>query len=53
MVLWNLLDGAPSHSRPLIEHSESMWAGTLGTIPYQEAQQQTQQSQTQPQQTQQ
>jgi hypothetical protein len=31
MVLWNLLDGGPSRSRPLIGPSESIWVGTLGT----------------------
>jgi hypothetical protein len=33
MVLWNLLDGGPSHSGPLIGPSESMQCGTLGTNP--------------------
>jgi hypothetical protein len=36
MVLWNLLDGGPSHSGPLLEPSESMQGGTLGTNPRQQ-----------------
>jgi hypothetical protein len=36
MVLWNLLDGGPSHSRPLLETSESMRDGTPGTNPHQQ-----------------
>jgi hypothetical protein len=35
MVLWNLLDGGPSHSGPLIGPSKSMRAGTPGTNPHQ------------------
>jgi hypothetical protein len=31
MVLWNLLDGGPSNSGPLLGPSESMQGGTLGT----------------------
>jgi hypothetical protein len=31
MVLWNLLDGGPSRSGPLIGYFESIWGGTLGT----------------------
>jgi hypothetical protein len=33
MVLWNLLDGRPSHSRHLLGPFESMRGGTLGTNP--------------------
>jgi hypothetical protein len=33
MVLRNLLDGGPSHSRPLLRPSESMRGGTSGTNP--------------------
>jgi hypothetical protein len=33
MVLWNLPDGGPSHSGPLIGPSECMQGDTLGTIP--------------------
>jgi hypothetical protein len=36
MVLWNLMDGGPSRSRPLLVPSESMWAGILGTNPRQQ-----------------
>jgi hypothetical protein len=35
MVLWNLLDGVPSRSEPLLGLLESMQGGPLGTIPYQ------------------
>jgi hypothetical protein len=35
MVLWNLLDGGPSHSRPLLGPSVSLWGGTLDTNPHQ------------------
>jgi hypothetical protein len=31
MVLWNLLDGGPSHIGPLLGPSESMRDGTLST----------------------
>ncbi len=34
MVLWNLLDGGPSHSGPLHGPSESMRGGTPGTNPH-------------------
>jgi hypothetical protein len=34
MVLWNLLDGEPSHSGPHLGTSESMRGGTPGTIPH-------------------
>jgi hypothetical protein len=37
MVLWNLLDGGPSHSAPLFGPSESMRGGTSGTNPRQGA----------------
>jgi hypothetical protein len=33
MVLWNLQDGGPSHSGPLLGLSKSMRGGTLGTNP--------------------
>jgi hypothetical protein len=33
MVLWNLLDGWPSHSRPLLGPSKSMRGGTPDTNP--------------------
>jgi hypothetical protein len=36
MVLWNLLDGEPSHSEPLIGPSESMRGSTPGTNPHQQ-----------------
>jgi hypothetical protein len=36
MVIWNLLDGGLSHSRPLLGLSESMRSGTLGTNPRQQ-----------------
>ncbi len=36
MVLWNLLDGGPSPSRPLLGPFESMSGGTLGTNPHQQ-----------------
>jgi hypothetical protein len=36
MVLWNLLDGGPSHSGPLLGPSKSMRAGTPGTNPRQQ-----------------
>jgi hypothetical protein len=35
MVLWNLLDGVPSHSEPLLGLSKSMRAGIPGTNPRQ------------------
>jgi hypothetical protein len=35
MVLWNLFDGGPNHSRPLLGPFESMWGDTLGTNPHQ------------------
>jgi hypothetical protein len=35
MVLWNLLDGGPSHSGSLLGPSESMRGGTLSTNPHQ------------------
>jgi hypothetical protein len=35
MVLSNLRDGGPSHSRPLLELSESMRGGTPGINPNQ------------------
>jgi hypothetical protein len=35
MVLWNLLDGGPSHREPLIGPSESMRDGTPSTNPRQ------------------
>jgi hypothetical protein len=35
MVLWNLLDGGPSHSGSLLGPSESMRGGTPGTNPHQ------------------
>jgi hypothetical protein len=35
MIPWNLLDGGMSHSGPLLEPSESMRGGTLGTNPHQ------------------
>jgi hypothetical protein len=38
MVIWNLLDGVLSHSRPLLGTSESMWGGMLGTNPHQQPQ---------------
>jgi hypothetical protein len=31
MVLWNLLDGGPSHSGPLLRPSESMQGVASGT----------------------
>jgi hypothetical protein len=36
MMLWNLLDGKPSHSGPLLGPSESMRVGTPGTNPHQQ-----------------
>jgi hypothetical protein len=36
MAIWNLLDGGPSHSGPLLGPSESMRVGTLGTNPHQQ-----------------
>jgi hypothetical protein len=36
VVLWNLLDGGPSHSGPLLGPSESMRGGTQGTNPHQQ-----------------
>jgi hypothetical protein len=33
MVLWNLLDDGPSHSRPLLGPFESMRDGIPGSIP--------------------
>jgi hypothetical protein len=36
MVLWNLLDGGPSHSGPLHGPFESMLAGIPGTNPCQQ-----------------
>jgi hypothetical protein len=36
MVIWNLLDGEPSHSRPLLVPFKSMWGGTPGTNPRQQ-----------------
>jgi hypothetical protein len=33
VVLWNLLNGVPSHSAPLLGPSESMRGGTPGTNP--------------------
>jgi hypothetical protein len=38
MILWNLLDGGPSHSRPLLEPSESLCGGTPSTHPRQQPQ---------------
>jgi hypothetical protein len=35
MVLWNLLDGGPSHSGPFLGPSESMRGGTPGINPCQ------------------
>jgi hypothetical protein len=35
MVLWNLLDGGPSHSGPLLRPSESIRGGTPSTNPRQ------------------
>jgi hypothetical protein len=37
MVLCNLLDGGPSHSRPLLGTSESMRGGTPGNNPHQQS----------------
>jgi hypothetical protein len=37
MVLWNLLDGGPSHSGPLFGPSKSMRGGTPGTNPRQQS----------------
>jgi hypothetical protein len=34
MVLWNLLDGGLSHSRPLLGPSDSMQGDTPGTNPH-------------------
>jgi hypothetical protein len=36
MVLWNILDGGPSHSAPLLGPFESMRGGTPGTNPHQQ-----------------
>jgi hypothetical protein len=36
MVLWNLPDGGPSYSRPLLGPSESIRGGTPGTNPHQQ-----------------
>jgi hypothetical protein len=36
MVLWNLSDGEPSRSGPLLGPSESMQGGTPGTNPRQQ-----------------
>jgi hypothetical protein len=36
MVLWNLLDGGPNHSGPLLGLFESMRGGTTGTNPHQQ-----------------
>jgi hypothetical protein len=36
MVLWNLPDGGPSHSGPLLGPSESLRGGTLSTNPHQQ-----------------
>jgi hypothetical protein len=36
MVLWNLLDGGPSHSGLLFGPFESMRGGTPGTNPHQQ-----------------
>jgi hypothetical protein len=36
MVLWNLLDGGPNHSGPLLGPFESMRGGTIGTNPHQQ-----------------
>jgi hypothetical protein len=33
MVLWNLLDGEPSHSEPLLGPFESMRGGATGQVP--------------------
>jgi hypothetical protein len=33
MVLWNILDGGPSHSGFLLGPSESIWGDTPGTNP--------------------
>jgi hypothetical protein len=35
MVLWNLLDGATSHSGPLLRSFKFMQGGILGTNPRQ------------------
>jgi hypothetical protein len=35
MVLWNLLDGGPSHKGPFLGPSESLQGGTPGTNPCQ------------------
>jgi hypothetical protein len=35
-VFWNLLNGGPSHSEPLLGSSESLWDGTRGTNPRQQ-----------------
>jgi hypothetical protein len=37
MVLWNLSDGGPSHSKPILGPSESMWGGIQGTNPCQQS----------------
>jgi hypothetical protein len=36
MVLWNLLDGGPGHSGPLLRPFESMRGDTLGTNTHQQ-----------------
>jgi hypothetical protein len=36
MIIWNFLDGVLSHSGLLLEPSESMWGGILGTNPRQQ-----------------
>jgi hypothetical protein len=36
LILWNLLDGGPSHKGLLLGPSESMQGGTLGTNPRQQ-----------------
>jgi hypothetical protein len=33
MIIWKLLNGGSSHSGPLLEPSESMRGGTLGSNP--------------------
>jgi hypothetical protein len=37
MVLWNPPDGGPSHSGPLLGHSESRRGGTPSTNPCQQS----------------
>jgi hypothetical protein len=36
MIIWNLLNGGLSHSRPLLGPFESMRGGMLGTNPPQQ-----------------